>query len=326
MDTMSRREMVEAGAAFAAGGLGVLAACAGGEGWPAAAAATPASGAPAAAAGGRARATSFIEMEDGVSLFHLDWGSGAPVVFTHAWALNADLWEYPMIALSERGLRCVAYDRRGHGRSCDPGRGYDFDTLADDLARVIAALDLRGVTLVGHSMGCGEIARYLSRHGAERIARAVLVSTVTPLLVRAPDHPDGADPALYEGIIAALKADRPAAFAAGVAQFAGPSSGVSPELSDWIVQQFLRASPKAAIELTRELARADFRGDLGAFTIPTLIVHGDADVVNPLERTGQRTAQAIPGSVLAVYEGGPHGLIVSHKDRFSEDLLAFVHG
>lgn len=302
MDTMSRREMVEAGAAWA-GSLGVLTACARGEGWP-----------------------SFLETADGASLFYLDWGSGAPVVFTHAWALNADLWEYPMIALSERGLRCVAYDRRGHGRSRDPGRGYDFDTLADDLAGVIAALDLRGVTLVGHSMGCGEIARYLSRHGAERIARAVLVSTVTPLLVRGPDHPDGADPALYEGIIAALKADRPATFAAGVAQFAGPSSGVSPELSDWIVQQFLRASPKAAIELTRALARADFRGDLGAFTLPTLIVHGDADVVNPLERTGQRTAQAIPGSVLRVYEGGPHGLIVSHKERFTEDLLAFVQG
>ncbi len=316
MITMSRREVVEAGAAWA-GGWGVLAACAGREGWPAPAAAAP-------APDGRTGAASFLEMSDGTSLFYLDWGSGAPVVFTHAWALNADLWEYQMIALTERGLRCVAYDRRGHGRSRDPGGGYDFDTLADDLARVLDALDLRGVTLVGHSMGCGEIARYLSRHGAERIARAVLVSTVTPLLVKTPDHPDGADPGVYEGIIAALKADRPATFAGGVAQFAGPSSGVSPQLSDWVVQQFLRSSPKAAIECTRALARADFRGDLGAFTIPTLIVHGDADEVNPLERTGQRTAQAIPASVLRVYEGGPHGLIVSHKDRFTADLLAFV--
>jgi non-heme chloroperoxidase len=314
MVTMSRREVVEAGAAWA-GGWGVLAACSA-ESWPA-----PAAAAPAADAG--TGAAPFLDMGDGASLFYLDWGSGAPVVFTHAWALNADLWEYPMIALTERGLRCVAYDRRGHGRSRDLGSGYDFDTLADDLARVLDALDLRDVTLVGHSMGCGEIARYLSRHGAERIARAVLVSTVTPLLVKTPDHPDGADPAVYEGI-AALKSDRPATFAGGVAQFAGPSSGVSPQLSDWIVQQFLRSSPKAAIECTRALARADFRGDLGAFTIPTLIIHGDADELNPLERTGLRTAQAIPASVLLVYEGGPHGLIVSHKDRFTSDLLAFV--
>lgn len=316
MVTMSRREMVEAGAAWA-GGCGVLAACAGAESWPAPAAAAPAPDA-------RPGAAPFLEMGDGASLFYLDWGSGTPVVFTHAWALNADLWEYPMVALTERGLRCVAYDRRGHGRSRDLGRGYDFDTLADDLARVLDALDLRDVTLVGHSMGCGEIARYLSRHGAERIARAVLVSTVTPLLVKTPDHPDGADPGVYEGIIAALKADRPATFAGGVAQFAGPSSGVSPQLSDWIVQQFLRSSPKAAIECTRALARADFRGDLAAFTIPTLIIHGNADELNPLERTGLKTAQAIPASVLRVYEGGPHGLIVSHKDRFTSDLLAFV--
>jgi non-heme chloroperoxidase len=316
MDTMSRRKVVGAGAAWA-GGLGVLAGCAGSEAWPA-----PAAAAPATDAG--TRAASFLEMGDGATLFYLDWGGGAPVLFTHAWALNADLWEYQMVALTERGLRCVAYDRRGHGRSRDPGHGYDFDTLADDLAHVLDTLDLRDVTLVGHSMGCGEIARYLSRHGAGRVARAVLVSTVTPLLVRTPDHPEGADPGVYEAIIAALKADRPATFAAGVAQFAGPSSGVSPELSDWIVQQFLRASPRAAIECTRALARADFRGDMSAFTIPTLIVHGDADEVNPLERTGQSTAQAIPASVLRVYEGGPHGLIVSHKDRLSADLLSFV--
>jgi pimeloyl-ACP methyl ester carboxylesterase len=263
-------------------------------------------------------------MADGACLFYLDWGQGAPIVFTHAWALNADLWEYQLTALSERGFRCVAYDRRGHGRSRDSGRGYDFDTLADDLARVLDALDLRGVTLVGHSMGCGEIARYLSRHGAARVARTVLVSTVTPLLVRTGDHPDGAEPAIYAGIIAALEADRPATFAAGVGQFASAEHGVSAPLSDWILQQFLRCSPKAAIEFTRALASADFRNDVSAFTIPTLIVHGDADVVNPLARTGQRTAEAIRGSELRVYEGGPHGLIISHKERFLADLLAFV--
>jgi pimeloyl-ACP methyl ester carboxylesterase len=331
--TIDRRALLRSGAA-AAGGLGALAAglsCASARGTGPAAAGSPAAAAgstQSGAANGHAGAPvsgSFIEARDGARLFHLDWGSGKPVVFLHAWALNADLWEYQMTELAERGLRCVAYDRRGHGRSPDPGRGYDFDTLADDLAAVLDRLDLRDVTLVAHSMGGGEVARYLARHGAARIARAVLVSTVTPIVGRQPDYPEGTDPKVYAGIIAGLKADRPAAIAAGVPLFTGERS-VSPAMTEWLTRQFLRSSLKACVDCMRAIGSADFRADLRAVTVPTLIVHGDADKLNPLDRTGRKTAQAIRGSELAIYPGAPHGLIITDKDRFTRDLLAFIGG
>src|SRR6185295_17449748 len=229
-----------------------------------------------------------------------------------------------MTELADHGLRCIAYDRRGHGRSNDPGRGYDFDTLADDLATVLDRLDLHDVTLVGHSMGGGEIARYLSRHGTRRIARTVLVSAITPLVARKPDYPEGTDPKVYDALIAGLKQDRPAALTGGVALFTGTHRVVSPAMSQWVVSHFLRSSPKAVIDCMRAIAEADFRADLRAFTIPTLIIHGDADQLNPIDKTGRATAQAIRGSELKVYEGGPHGLVVTDKERFTQDLLAFV--
>ncbi|HMG52902.1 MAG TPA: alpha/beta hydrolase [Kofleriaceae bacterium] len=324
MTTIDRRALLRSTAA-AAGGLTALAAgasCAGASG----ASGPPAApGSSAKAGGGPAHAGSFIETRDGTRLFHLDWGSGAPVVFLHAWALNADLWEYQMTELAERGLRCIAYDRRGHGRSSDPGRGYDFDTLADDLAAVLDRLDLRGVTLVAHSMGGGEVARYLSRHGSARIARAVLVSTVTPIVGRAPDNPEGADPKVYEAMIAGLKADRPAAVAGGLPLFTGTRS-VSPAMTQWLTDQFLRSSLKACIECMRAIAAADFRADLRAFTIPTLVIHGDADQLNRLDRTGRRTAEAIRGSELKIYPGAPHGVILTDKQQFTRDVLAFAGG
>jgi non-heme chloroperoxidase len=310
MTTIDRRSWLTSSMAVA-GGLAALS----GAGTAAAA--------PAASAAGSGP---FIETRDGTRLFHLDWGAGKPVVFLHAWALTADLWAYQMTEFAERGLRCIAYDRRGHGRSSDPGRGYDFDTLADDLATVLDRLDLRDVTLVGHSMGGGEVARYLSRHGTKRVSRAVLTSAITPIVARKPDYPQGSDPKSYEALIAALKHDRPAAFAGGVALFTGPDATVSPAMSQWVVSEFLRSSPKAAIDCTRAIATADFRPDMRAFTIPTLIIHGDADQINPLDKTGRPTAQAIRGSELKVYEGGPHGLIITHKERFTQDVLAFARG
>jgi pimeloyl-ACP methyl ester carboxylesterase len=321
MNRMSRRQLLTS-SATAAGGLGVMGAglaCADLSGTPPAAAAVPAASARAQRASG-----SYIETPDGTRLFYLDWGSGNPVVFSHAWALDADLWEYQMTELADHGLRCIAYDRRGHGRSPDPGRGYDFDTLADDLAAVLDRLDLHDVTLVGHSMAGGEIARYLSRHGAKRIARTVLVSAITPLVAKRPDYPEGADPKVYENLIAGLKQDRPALLTGGVALFIGTHREVSPAMSQWIVSHFLRASPKAVIDCMRAIARADFRPDLRAFTMPTLIVHGDADQLNPIDKTARPTARAIRGSELKVYEGGPHGLIITDKERFTQDLLAFV--
>jgi non-heme chloroperoxidase len=274
-----------------------------------------AGGRPADAQGqGRAR-SSFINTDDGASLFHVDWGTGKPVLFTHAWGLNADIWEYQLVELADRGLRCVAYDRRGHGRSSDPGRGYDYDRLADDLAAVIDQLDLRDVTLVAHSMGNGEAVRYLKRYGSARIARLVMLSTVPPQSTSD-----------FGPLIAGLKQDRPAFLAKGVIAFTGGHPAVSPAMTEWIVAQFMRASPKATIDCMRAIARGDFREDLRAVAVPTLIAHGDKDVVNPLETTAQKVAELISGSTLTVYEGAPHGLVITHRDRLARDILAFARG
>jgi len=324
MTAMSRRQALTSSVA-AVSGLGIAAAglacadVAGARPTP-----TGPGGLASAAPGPRADGP-FIETRDGTRLFHLDWGTGKPVVFLHAWGLNADLWEYQMVELVDRGLRCIAFDRRGHGRSSDPGRGYDFDTLADDVATVLDRLDLRDVTLVGHSMGGGEIARYLSRHGKARIARTVLVSTVTPIVGRKPDYPEGTDPRNYQALVAGLKKDRPAMLTGGVPLFNGARE-VSPAMTQWIVTQFLRASARGTIECMRAIGDADFRADMRAFTMPTLIAHGDADQLNPLDKTGRKTAAAIRGSELKVYEGAPHGVTVTDRERFTQDLLAFIRG
>ncbi len=263
---------------------------------------------------GRARSP-FIETDDGANLFHVDWGTGKPVLFTHAWGLNADIWEYQLVELVDQGLRCVAYDRRGHGRSSDPGRGYDYDRLADDLAAIINRLDLTDVTLVAHSMGNGEAVRYLRRHGSARIARLVMLSTIPP-------QPTSD----FSPLIAGLKQDRPAFFAKGVTAFTGGHPAVSPAMTEWIIAQFMRASPKGTIACMHSIARGDFRADMGAVTVPTLIAHGDKDMVNPLDTTAQKVAELIPGSTLKVYEGAPHGLVITHRDRLARDILAFARG
>jgi non-heme chloroperoxidase len=258
---------------------------------------------------------SFIETDDGASLFHVDWGTGKPVLFTHAWGLNADIWEYQLVELVDQGLRCVAYDRRGHGRSSDPGRGYDYDRLADDLAAVINQLDLTDVTLVAHSMGNGEAVRYLRRHGSARIARLVMLSTIPPQSTSD-----------FSPLIAGLKQDRPAFFAKGVAAFTGGHPAVSPAMTEWIIAQFMRASPKGTIACMHSIARGDFRADMSAVTVPTLIAHGDKDMVNPLDTTAQKVTELISGSTLKVYEGAPHGLVITHRDRLARDILAFARG
>lgn len=272
----------------------------------------------------------FVQTADRTSLFYDDWGVGEPVVLAHGWALNGAMWEYQTTYLAGRGLRCVAYDRRGCGRSDRPGRGYDYDTLADDLATLLEALDLRAVTLVGHSMGAGEVARYLSRHGAGRVARAALVAPTTPFLLRTPDNPDGIDRDVFEGMAAALAEDRPRFMAERAPGFFGtrPDGGpaVSPEMTAWAVGLALQASPKATIDTIRTFAETDLRPDMRAFAVPTLVVHGDADQAAPPDLCGRRTAAAIPGSRLEIYEGAPHGLQVTHKDRLNRDLLAFVRG
>jgi non-heme chloroperoxidase len=269
----------------------------------------------------------YVEAGDGTKLFYKDWASGKPVVFIHGWALGADMWEYQMPYLAGKGLRCVAYDKRGCGRSSQPWGGYDFDTFADDLAAVIEQLDLREVTLVGHSMGCGDITRYLSRHGTDRVARAALVAPTTPFILKTEDNPEGVEQSVFDNIVAELGRDRPRFLAASAPAFfgaGGPNSPVSQEMVQWAVGLFFQASPKAMIDMIRTMSETDLRKDMDAFTVPTLIIHGDADQGAPLDLTGRRTAQAIPGSQLKVYEGAAHGLFITEKDRLNADLLAFI--
>ena len=276
-----------------------------------------------ASGAGRGAAGSSVETRDGVRLFYKDWGAGRPVVFCHGGILGADMWEYQMTALAAAGLRCIAHDRRGCARSGHPGRGYDFDTFADDLAALVERLDLREVTLVGHSMGCGEIARYLARHGAGRVRRAVLVATTTPYLLKTADNPDGIDRAVFDRMHAAASADRPRFTALSAGPFFGPAGAVSEELVRWGVGLALQACPLATLDTIRAFSETDFRADLRAFRVPTLVVHGRADQGAPLALTGERTARLIAGSRLEVYDTA-HGLFVTERERLNRDLLAFV--
>jgi non-heme chloroperoxidase len=269
------------------------------------------------------RTASPIRTADGVGLFHRDWGSGPPVVFVASWSLPSDSWAYQMLALSEAGCRCVAYDRRGHGRSDDPGRGFDFDTLADDLAAVMEALDLRGATLVGFSMGTGEVVRYLTRHGAGRVARIVLIGTTTPMLARAADNPDGLDLALFEAFrIGALMQDFPGWIDDSMVPFV--TAETPPGLRNWVRDMALRTSAKALLNCNRTLTAADFRAELRSVGVPTLVIHGGQDMTCPLDLTGRPTAALVPDARLTVYEGAPHGLFLTHMARLNADLLAFT--
>jgi non-heme chloroperoxidase len=264
---------------------------------------------------------------DNTELFFRDWGTGDPVVFVHGWGLNSDMWEYQLAALVDEGLRCVAFDRRGCGRSDQPGAGYDFDTLADDLAAVIDRLDLRDVTLVSHSMGSGEVARYLTRHGDDRIARVALISPTLPYLRRDETNPEGVDPALFEPIIAALRADRPGYLAdlAPAALGVGlPGVDVSSALTAWALDLFMTSSPKASIDTVRTHTATDLRDDMASFTTPTLIVHGDRDALVPIEVSGRRAAEMIGDCTLSVYENASHWPFVTHRERLNAELLAFA--
>ncbi|MBO0723978.1 MAG: alpha/beta hydrolase [Blastocatellia bacterium] len=272
----------------------------------------------------KASRTPFIVTGDGASLFYKDWGNGRTVVFVHGWALNSDMWQYQMIHLTGLGLRCVAYDIRGHGRSSDPGRGYDYDTLAGDLAAVIEQLDLRDITLVAHSMGCGAAVRYLSHHGADRIARVALVSPSLPFILKTEDNPDGVDKTVLERVRAKFSRDFPKWLADNAPPFFTPET--SPAMIQWGISMCLQASLKALIDCNRTDTETDFRAELPKITAPTLIIHGDKDVSAPLEFTGRKTTRLIPGSQLKVYEGAPHGLMFTHMDRFNRDLHDFIKG
>jgi len=272
----------------------------------------------------------YFETSDHTSLFYRDWGTGAPVVFLSSWGYSSPMWEYQMVPLSEHGLRCIAYDRRGHGRSDDPGRGYDFDTLADDLATFLEQLDLHEVTLISHSVAGGEIVRYLSRHGTGRVARIVLISATLPFLLQTADNPEGVPGDRIYAHVEGLRADRPHYLSTGAISFFSLGASwpcpevISPEMIQWSIQILLECSPKAAIAFREVCIETDFRADLRSCNIPTLIVHGDKDTSAPLNMCGRRIAQVIAGSHLKIYEGAAHGLFLTHKDRLNSDLLDFI--
>jgi non-heme chloroperoxidase len=230
-----------------------------------------------------------------------------------------------MAYLVGQGLRCIAYDRRGHGRSVEPSSGYDFDTLAEDLNDVIERLDLQGVTLVGHSMGCGEVVRYLSRHGAGRIARIAMVAPNLPLVVKTADNPDGVDRRLLEEVRARLSKDCPRQIAvAAPAFFNARINPVSAETMQWWTNMVLKCSLRVLLDLHRMFTETDFRSELSKISLPTVIIHGDSDTSAPIERTGRKTARLISGSQLKVYEDAAHGLPITHMERLNQDLLAFA--
>jgi pimeloyl-ACP methyl ester carboxylesterase len=237
------------------------------------------------------------------------------------------MWEFQIPYLADRGFRCVAYDRRGHGRSDWSWDGYDYDTLADDLGTLLDHLDLRDVTLVSHSAGCGEVVRYLVRHGSARVAKIAIVSGTAPAPMKRSDNPEGIDLALVERDLAARTADRPKWFAANAAGFFGaglPGIQVSAEFTEFVIRQCLDCSARASVRFFLTGFTADLRDDLGAIDVPALIVHGDHDIQAPLELCGRKTAQLVRRSRLRVYENAAHGLFVTHADRLNADLLEFA--
>jgi non-heme chloroperoxidase len=271
----------------------------------------------------------FCETKDGTKLFYNDWGSTSapPVVLISGWPFDADMWEYQAVNLAASGLRVIAYDRRGFGRSDQPWNGYDYDTLAGDLATLIEKLGLRAPSLVGFSMGGGEVVRYIARHGAARVKSAVLVSSVVPFLLKTPDHPEGVDRSVFDTMLADLKKDRPAFLASFGKKFFGAgllTSPVSSDVLDWAKTVCLMASPKATLDCVRAFSETDFRAELQALTLPVLVIHGDADAVVSIDVSGRAAAAGIRGATLKEYAGAPHGLFVTEKDRLTEDLLGFL--
>jgi len=266
-----------------------------------------------------------ITTKDGTELYYKDWGSGQPVVFSHGWPLNADAWENQMVFLASKGYRCIAHDRRGHGRSSQPWNGNDMDTYADDLSELIEILDLNNITLVGHSTGGGEVARYIGRHGTKRVAKVVLVGSVTPLMLKNA-NPGSLPIEKFDDIRAGVAADR-SQFMNLTMPFYGanrPEANVSQGTRDAFWFQAMQGGLKNELECIKAFSETDFTEDLEKFDVPTLIIHGDDDQIVPIDASAHASVKLIKNSTLKVYPGGPHGLTVTHKDELNADLLAFI--
>ncbi len=271
---------------------------------------------------------STFTTNDDTRIHYKDWGTGQPVVFSHGWPLSSDSWEAQMLFLASRGYRCIAHDRRGHGRSSQPWNGNDMDTYADDLSELIESLDLVNAVLVGFSAGGGEIARYIGRHGTKRVAKAALISAVPPLMLKTENNPDGLPIDVFDKIRHGCIADR-SQFYQSLARgpFFGanrPGAKVSHGMIDWFWLQGMQAGHKNTLDCIKAFSETDFTEDLLKFDVPTLIIHGDDDQVVPIVASALLSNKLVKNSTLKVYPGAPHGLAETHKDQLNEDLLEFI--
>ena len=274
----------------------------------------------------------FIKKQDvrtgeEIQLAYADYGQGRPVILIHGWPLSKEMWEYQVNDLVSAGLRVIKYDRRGFGHSAKPWDYYDYDTLTDDLHAIIEQLDLRDAVLVGFSMGGGEAVRYLSRYGSERVSKLVLISAVPPYLAKTPDNPDGVDQSVFEEILDQIKKDRINFLDEFGKKFFGVnliSHPVSTPLLEYYRMLASVASPRATEQCAIAFAQTDFRNDVQQIKVPTLIIHGDADQTVPIKASSDRTAKMIPGSQYLVYDGAPHGLFYTHKEKLNQDLIGFI--
>jgi len=268
-----------------------------------------------------------ITTRDGTEIYYKDWGSGQPVVFSHGWPLSADAWEDQMVFLASNGYRTIGHDRRGHGRSGQPWNGNDMDTYADDLAELMTQLDLQNVVMVGHSTGGGEVARYIGRHGTRRVAKAVLMSAVPPIMLKTESNPGGLPIEVFDGIRNGVSADRSQFFKDLTTPFFGanrPGSKVSQGMRDTFWLLGMQGGLKNELDCIKAFSETDFTADLEKFDVPTLVIHGDDDQIVPIDASARRTAQIVKGATLKIYPGGDHGLAATHKDQLNADLLAFI--
>jgi len=271
----------------------------------------------------------MITTRDGTQLYVKDWGpkTGRPVIMMHGWPLTSDTWDDFAVVAADAGFRAISYDRRGFGRSEQPWDGYEYDTLADDLADVIEATGAQDAALFGFSMGGGEVARYMSRHGGEGVSKAALIASVVPYMAQTPDNPDGVPQSVFDEMTAGMKEDRAHFFHGflksfyGVGVFTGSVSGA---VLDWSFQQTMMAGLRPTLACAKAFSSTDFRPDLPSFKVPTLIIHGTGDQTVPIETSGRAAAAAIPGATLIEYDGAPHGLFASNKQQLTDDLMAFL--
>ena len=271
---------------------------------------------------------SYITTQDQTKLFYKDWGTGKPVILLHGWPLSSDSWDDQALAIADAGFRVISYDRRGFGRSSHPFNGYDYNTLADDLAAVIEQTGATDATLVGFSMGGGEVARYMSRHAGKSVSKAVLVASVVPYMLKTQDNPNGTPQSTFEEMTAGMKKDRAAFFADFFKTFYGAgllSNSVSQEVLEWSRSVAMQANLKSTLACAQSFATTDFRPDLSAFKVPTLIIHGTDDKTVPIDASAREATKGIPHATLIEYNGAAHGITVTEKDTLTQDLLDFLH-